>query len=32
MRREAVPMKVKEAVMRLKNKNKTIRDVGQPLG
>ena len=31
-RREAAPMKVKEAVMRLKNENKTIRDMGQTSG
>jgi len=32
MRREAVPMKVKEAVVKLKNKSKTIRDFGQTSG
>jgi len=32
MRREAVPMKVREAGMRLKNETKSIRYMGQTLG
>ena len=32
MRREAVPMKAREAIKRLKKKKKNIRDIGQTLG
>ncbi|XP_078267289.1 transmembrane and coiled-coil domain-containing protein 6 isoform X2 [Rhinoraja longicauda] len=32
MRTKVVPMKVKEAIMRLRNKNKTVGDISQNLG
>ena len=32
MRTKTVPLTIKEGIMRLKNKNKTIRDMGQTFG